>query len=482
MAEVDTSSYPKAGALPAQKSVLDQAQQYGTLQQQQQQIQSNSLGIEKQKLDLVNQRFGEMAKGFSSLIAKPDLNLDDIRRYTNTQVKLGYVPADMAATTLSELPNTQGMKPEQAAKVLKGALEQHLAHAQTMVEALNTQFGQNATQNNGATTYQGVTASPLHGGGFTPSTQVNQQLPPTLPITGANNAPGVIGPAGPAGVSPAGSVPMPAPRPQGALPVSPNAAPAPTTSGPSGPTVNNGSEFNNRFSAAFPNAIQTGPAPGVAEAQQAVGTESGKDYATDLKRANNYSQDIYPMQRVLDIVHEEGPKAFGPGTDSLNNLKSILVTWLPGVDQKTIDGVSNFEQAKKYLVQAARASGSTGTNDQLAAAFEANPNTKMSGATIENVIKSNIALRRVQNALPLMFGKTGLPESDYSKWVSKNQNVLDPRAFGYDMMDEDAQKKLLDSFTEKEGDSKEMKAAKAQAYTKFGKSLKFAHDANLIGQ
>jgi len=57
MAEVDTSSYPKPPALPVQKNALEQAQQWGGLQQQQQQIQSGAIQIDKQKLDLVNTKF-----------------------------------------------------------------------------------------------------------------------------------------------------------------------------------------------------------------------------------------------------------------------------------------------------------------------------------------------------------------------------------------------------------------------------------------
>ncbi len=158
-----------------------------------------------------------------------------------------------------------------------------------------------------------------------------------------------------------------------------------------------------------------------------------------------------------------------------------MVTWFPNVDEKTIQSVANFGEAKKQLVQLARSNGNSGTNDQLAAAFEGSPNTKMTGATIESVVKSVVALRKMEQAQTLMFAKTGLPENEYSKWVAKNQNQFDPRAFGFDLMDRAKQDKLLNSMTEKDNDSKEMKAAKAAAYTKFKNSLQFAHDANLIG-
>lgn len=98
MAEgVDTSSYLKPAALPAQKSLLDQIGQF-------QQLDSNKQTIEKQKLDLVNQRFKELAKGFVGLIADKDLNADKVKNYVDNQVKLGYIPPEMAQVTISQLP------------------------------------------------------------------------------------------------------------------------------------------------------------------------------------------------------------------------------------------------------------------------------------------------------------------------------------------------------------------------------------------
>jgi len=55
MAEVNTDSYLKPAALPQQKSLLDQVGQF-------QQLESGKNVIEKQKLDLVNQRFKELSK------------------------------------------------------------------------------------------------------------------------------------------------------------------------------------------------------------------------------------------------------------------------------------------------------------------------------------------------------------------------------------------------------------------------------------
>ena len=492
---VDTSSYPRPQPI-APTNPLDTMGKVIDIQRGQQALQSGGLTIDKQKLDLVNSRFDTMAKDFTALMGRPDLNEDQIRNRIQTDVKLGIVTPEMAGTFITQLPPTQGMKPNEAAATLKDHLGTWLNHAQTIKEAIDTQFGNQASTTDQSNVYTGVQKSPIQGGGFVPSTRMPIQVPPTQPNVEGNPAspnylqPGIVGPSGPAGVYPAqpqnnlpmaspisqgtSTVPMPQPRPRG-LPV------APPTSGPTGPTVNQGTEFDNRFNATFPNRVVTGAPPGVGGAISAVREQSGKDLASALTNAGNLGADLQPDLAVLDIVKGKGPGDFGPGTDKLNQLKKLAVTWLPNVDPKTINDSSDFDTVKKYLVQGARASGNTGTNDQLAAAFDGSPNVTMNTATIESIVKSRVALRKMEAAQALMFQKSGLPASEFSNWRAKNQNQFDPRAFGFDMMDRDKQDKLLSSMTEKDNDSPAMKAAKAKSYTKFRNTLQFAHDSDLIG-
>lgn len=472
MAEVDTSSYLKPAALPQQKSLLDQVGQF-------QQLESNRNVIEKQKLDLVNQRFKELSKGFVGLIADKDLNEDKIRKYVTDQVKLGYIPPEMAAQTISQLPLNAD------ANTLRKHLEMNLQHAQTTMEALNYNFGQNAAVSDGATLTQGTLASPAKGGGFTPATQQNLQLPPGTPNVDDKGQRGYLGPVGPPGTR--SVVPAQPMAVEGrAAPSTPAAPPAPLQAGPvNNPAVpGQSSNFGgrvlsanveppttvtNRIDAAFPKRVITDLGPGVAEARGAVTSQSGKQFADDLTKARNFKQDLYPAEAALKGVQELGTREMGPGTPALNDLKSAIITWLPNADKATIDKVGTFQETRKYLSQIARTSGNTGTNDQLAAAFEANPSITMSKAATENVLKSVIALRKMQHAQVLLAEQQGVKPEDYSKWIAKNQNVLDARAFGFDIMSDDAKKKLV---TELKKDPKALK--------RFEDSLQFAHDADLI--
>lgn len=444
--DADISSYNQ----PLPVSPLDVAGKVGGLQQQ-------KLAIDQSKLDQANQALGYMVRAMGSM--GPNASKEDYAKAAQNAVDQGLVPQQQENIFLEHLKNA----PDSAS-----FYKQFMSAAQEGFKSIEMHTGHNASITNGATDYQGK-VNPLTGG-FTAATQSAIQPPPTqgtvdnrrvLP-TGQPNPdylqPGIIGPAGPAG-----PVPVPRMRPKG-LPVEPLPAPV---SGPTGPTVQTGHDFTQRF--AGEPKIVTGAPPGVASAIQTVGEQSGKDYAGDLTRAKNFKADLYPAQAALEGIKELGVQGVGPGTDTLNNIKSAIITWLPNADKKAIDEVGTFEQTRKYLTQIARSSGSTGTNDQLAAAFEANPSIKMSQAATENVLKSVIALRKMQHAQTLLFGQQNLPESEYSKWIARNQNTLDPRAFGFDMMSNEAQRKLIDSI---KNDPK--------AYQKFETSLQFAHDAELI--
>lgn len=476
---VDTSSYPKPPAMPAQKTLLDQVGQY-------QQLEAGKNHIEKQKLDLVNQRFSELSKGFTGLIADPQLTEDKVRKYIEDQVKLGYIPAEMAAQTISQLP------PNADSKVLKDHLRVQLQHAMTTMEAINSYNGTPESVNDGSTTYQGVRKPAMEGGGFVPATQMSNQLPPTTANVDAEGQRGYVGPAAAPGVRPAARMPVegaaPAPTAPSALPNQP-INPRPLPVGPiNNPAVpGQSSNFGGRvlsavvepstapatvverFDAAKPQRIITDLGPGVAEARANVAAQSGKDYSADLTRARNFKEELYPVQTALKNIEELGPNEVGPGTPALNDIKSALITWLPKADKAEIEKVAKFQETRKYLSQVARTSGNTGTNDQLAAAFQANPSITMSQAATENVLKSVIALRKMNHAQVLLAEKEGIKPEDYSKWIAKNQNTLDARAFGFDLMSVDAKKKLV---TELKKDPKALK--------RFEESLQFAHDADLI--
>src|ERR1700748_571754 len=226
---IDTSSYPKP---QPQANPLDTVAKFQSLQ-------SNDLAIQKQKLDLVNQRFGEFAKGFTSLIADNDLNEDKVRQYVTNQVKLGYMNNEQAAAFIGQLPPTQGMDGAAAQLALKGNLQQNLTHAMTVQQALNYHLGSEPQLQDTGGGLQPVTTSQKPGFGVRSAGLPIQKTPaPGTPqfsgnsgrpeLAGGNPQPGMVAapPASPVMGGPQAAVPTPQARP--ALPV---------VSGPSGPTV-----------------------------------------------------------------------------------------------------------------------------------------------------------------------------------------------------------------------------------------------------
>ena len=446
-AEISSYNQPMPVASP-----IDMAKNIGSLQQQ-------KLQIDKSKLELMNTQFGLMNQELSAMSDDPSITKQQAAERLTRFAKTLNLPPEATTHMMTEL---------QQAPSVKAFSDNALRRGMSVQEKLGQMYGTTETQTDNATAYQGVRAPASKGGGFVSNTQMAVQPPPTQPTVDARRTlpngqpnpsylePGILGPAGPAGV-----VPSPRPRPAG-LPVEPLPAPV---SGPTGPTQQTGFNFAQRF--AGDTRIATGAAPGVAEAVQTVRAQGGKDYASALQRAGNIQTDLQPDLAVLDIVKGKAPGDFGPGTDSLNQLKKVAVSWLPNVEAKLIEDSKDYDTVKKYLVQGARAAGNTGTNDQLAAAFEANPNTTMNTATIESIVKTRVALKKMEAAQALLFGQQNLPESEFSIWKAKNQNVLDPRAFGWDMMSDEARRKLISKLSPKE-------------YQRLETSIQFANDANLI--
>lgn len=212
-------------------------------------------------------------------------------------------------------------------------------------------------------------------------------------------------------------------------------------------------------------------APGVAEAQTAVGAISGKNLAEDLDASKNYQRTVFPLEKAIPALEQLGTTGTGPGTAEINNVKSFLLSMgVPGVN---VDKIKNYDEANKYLVDFVNQTGNSGTNDKLAAAFSGNPSTKISNAAAQDVAKAALALQKMQRAQLSMFQKSGLPDDQYSKFTSSNALKLDPRAFGIDYMKPEQVKKMLGTM---KGDKDDIKSERG----KFFYSLREAHDAGLL--
>ena len=218
MAEVDTSSYVKPAALPVQKSALEQAQQYGNIQQQQQQIQQGQNVLDAQKMQNAHTALGHMIEAMGSL--GPNATKEQYAAVAQNAVDQGLVPQQQENVFLQRL---------QLAKTPQEFYKQFMTSALDAKSQLDQHLGTNENQTNNQQTIAGVRNSPLMGGNFVPKTTIQNQLPVgaptvdtrrTLPDGSPNpgyNQPGYTGPqvvpnAGVTQVSPNGA-PLPVARP-----------------------------------------------------------------------------------------------------------------------------------------------------------------------------------------------------------------------------------------------------------------------------
>jgi hypothetical protein len=184
-----------------------------------------------------------------------------------------------------------------------------------------------------------------------------------------------------------------------------------------------------------------GQPAGQVEAQKAAGQISGQQYAEDTARERNFQAEILPLQKAKDALIALGPRGTGPGQEQLQEIQSFLTSM--GIIAPT-EGLKNFDEARKYLVQYASQAGNTNTNDKLAASFAGNPSVGISDAAAVDVVKTAMTLRRLQNAQVRAFEASGLPEADYNRWAAQFNSTQDPVGFGIDMMDVKDRKKYID--------------------------------------
>ena len=505
MAEVDTSSYPRAPALPVEKTLLDQVQQF-------QQIDSTQLAQQQSKLNQANQALGYMTRAMGSL--GPDATKEQYLAVGQNAVKMGLVPANMLKSYEDRL--SQYTKPDGSFDN-KGFFNEFTTAAATHDQTINYHLGQQGTVSDNQSVTPSL-SSPKPGFGVRPNgLPIQLQNAPSTETVDSNQtnpdgtpnpnygAKRLLGPTGsqiPAGATPApGGFPgqyvpagarLPVAAPGSTAPIQPNAiqtqrilptqgnmnltAPGKTITGVD---VQDAPNFNQRFAGA-PSGPATALPPGVGEAATQAGAAAGQQLASERTKAASFQRDIFPLAKAITALEKLGTKNTGPGTETFNNVRSFILSNVPGTTEKTFDDkVKNFDEAKKYLTDFVNQNGNSGTNDKLAAAFAGNPSVGISNAAAVDVAKSALALRRMQQSKYLAYEDSGLPADQASKFFANGQinlpdkttiavGQLDPRAFGIDSMSDKAKKTLLDELNknprEKDLFDKSLQLAKAHGY------------------
>lgn len=433
----DTSSYLKS-SLPV--NPLDVAGKLGSLQQQNQQIQSGAIQIDKQKLDLINTQFGLMNAELSGMIDNPNITKEQAAARLNKFANTYKLPQEARQHMMGEL---------QAAPSVKAFSENALRRGMSTQERLNQQYGTNETQQDNKNVFQGVRAPAAKGGGFTPNTQLPIQIAPGTPGYNPQNQQVFEQPAGPSGV-----VPVPRPR----LPVEP--MPQPTT-GATGPTIDRTPEtpttFANRSA-----PLTAGPSPLFGEGKEA--------YTKDQLASSVRAQSIKPAIQALKLMPG---LATGPGTSQFTDLVAAAKAW-GIVDTKAENDPTVLRQElTKKLAQYVGSSPLGQRSDAQQALAEAgspDPKKQILPA-LQGLTRDAIALDRVGILKPQAF-----KGSDYQNYI-KHQGTfpgsIDEKALTLDMLPEKERNSLVTKMANqyKNGDAGEKKIA-----SKFLDTLKLAKE------
>lgn len=450
MAEVDTALYPKAdggnalvNTLSTIQSIRNAREQNKLLQLEQQR---QGIGVTQDQVNLAHQRYGILSGALGTLAQDPriatPMGPQLLQQTTQQLVKTGIISPEIANAELSNAPQDPSQLP------------QYLQTLNTRVLDAQGKFGQiygtPATISNGSQTLP-ITMSPISG--VRPiGAPVQQTLSPETraDLVTIKNAQGqdVLVPKANL-LSAAGVNPMTAQPRSNML-----AAPQEATQTFSQPGQQNGG------------GVVASPPAGEIEAQTRQAAASADKYSADQQREANFAQDMLPLNKAFEGMKALGTTGTGPGTETLNDVKSFLVS--QGVIGPDED-VKNFDEVRKYTTQLARQSGDTGSDNRLAASFAGNPSVNISNAAAQDVLKSAIALRKLQNAQVQAFSSSGLSPSQYQKWAVQFAKSQDPVAYGFDLM-EPAQRVAY--FQRLSGADR----------TKFLSSLKTATSLGLVNQ
>ena len=163
----------------------------------------------------------------------------------------------------------------------------------------------------------------------------------------------------------------------------------------------------------------------------------------------NVAARLFQLDKALTSV--QGAQT-GPGSESLQNARSFLLTLAPnvakGIGLVDPNQIKDYDEANKYLTAYAISQSAQlgqGTNEKLASAITANASTHISNLAAQDVIKANIALERMKQAQALAFKNSGgdANAGNFSDWQLDFNKNTDPRAFLIDKLSPQDRSKMI---------------------------------------
>lgn len=218
--------------------------------------------------------------------------------------------------------------------------------------------------------------------------------------------------------------------------------------GPSAPAVNTG-----RFAGYTP-AGSAGPitpelAPGVATAAEGMASQNTKRSGALVDAASESPMRVNVLDNILGL--SQSGVTTGPTAEWKNKVKGALADTIGPDSWK--DDVTGFQEMKKFLKQnglrAWQAAGGSGTDSQLSAAMEANPNDKMFPQAVQTMAKwakaGELALQAKASAQDAWLARQGNNPAAQNQFESAWRTNFDPRIYQMKLMNGDE----LNSFVSK---------------------------------
>lgn len=179
-------------------------------------------------------------------------------------------------------------------------------------------------------------------------------------------------------------------------------------------------------------------APGVATAAEGMATQNTKRSGALTDAATDSPTRVNVLDNILNL--SESGVGTGPTAEWRNKIKGALADTV-GPDAWK-DDVTGFQEMKKFLKQnglrAWQAAGGSGTDSQLSAAMEANPNDKMFPQAVQTMAKwakaGELALQSKASAQDAWLARNGNNPAAQNQFESAWRQNFDPRIYQMKMM------------------------------------------------
>jgi hypothetical protein len=200
--------------------------------------------------------------------------------------------------------------------------------------------------------------------------------------------------------------------------------------------------------------------------------EGQKSLVADQKASAGTLANLRNLDIALPFVQRLSDPNFGPGSPEYAKLRASAAT--AGIIDPKASDVTIRQELGKYLMKYATLAQNSGRSDQaLAAAVGSNPNLDLTQPANLGLIKNQIALDKMDAAMPKLFKVEHPAQEDaaqYNQYKSDYYNKFDRRAFSYDKLTPGERRGLVQSLGPKN----------SPAYQKFNNTYTIAKKAGII--